>query len=406
MNGWARVGCVALATSGWLCSAPCRAEASVTVQRWSVAPSCPSQSWFVQQIDTQLANRSIDAASVGVSVRIEAPTEQRGFRLSLAVDTRRGAGRRSLEGATCLEVAEAAAAIVASSLTEASPPPPNAPQTSAPAQGTFSDASAVPPNPGAASDSMSNAVSAATGETDPTHPTADVEGRAPGAEDPRQTATAEAGLDAASQDPAPAAASDDERPQPARDAPGAAAKAPSRTTTASPFSELAPRWAVTAGASVASGLLPNAVIAVGAGPSLRAGNYEVGLLVAGGTVPSQVELAADRAGVVLLSADSFAVRWWQVSSWFEIGALVRLGATRLQANFENLEDAVAWSLALSAGPALMLHVSPAWALGLAGGGSWALIPAEIPLIEATVPLPGWTQPAFGAWVGFTVKRSF
>ncbi len=396
------------------------------MQRWSVAPSCPSQSWFVQQIDTQLANRSIDAGSVGVSVRIEAPSEQRGFRLSLAVDTRRGAGRRSLEGATCLEVAEAAAVIVASSLTEATPstaprthpdapaknddpagaPPPNAPQTSAPAQGTFSNAGTAAPNPGAASDGSSNVAPPATGETEPTRPTADVEGRPPGAEDPRPTATDEAGLDAASQDPAPAAASADERREPARDARRAAPQAPSRSTTASPFSELASRWAVTAGGSVASGLLPKPVIAAGAGPSLRAGNYEVGLLVAGGTAPSQVELAADRAGVVLLSADPFAVRWWQLSSWFEIGALVRLGATRLQANFENLEDTVAWSLALSAGPALMLHVSPAWALGLAGGGSWALIPAEIPLIEATVPLPGWTQPAFGAWVGFTVKRSF
>src|SRR5690606_7393678 len=77
-----------------------------------------SRTWFVSQMNSYLAGRAVDASGVAVSVQIAEHASDR-FVLSLVVQTSAGVGQRTLEAASCAEVADAAAIIAASSVTSA-----------------------------------------------------------------------------------------------------------------------------------------------------------------------------------------------------------------------------------------------------------------------------------------------
>jgi len=95
---------------------------------WNVPSGCPNAGWLRENVERHLSvGKGNERQSVAVDGRISG-NEDNGWALDLSITDARGSGTRRLEAATCEELAEAAALIVAISIdpnlaeTESEPP--------------------------------------------------------------------------------------------------------------------------------------------------------------------------------------------------------------------------------------------------------------------------------------------
>ncbi len=101
------------------CASAAQAEPALSLA-WSAPDACPDRGWAEQRIAAQLAGElSVDVAQ-GVRASVTIARSAGGYALSLRTSVAGAAGQRTIEGGTCQELAEAAALIIALSVSEAS----------------------------------------------------------------------------------------------------------------------------------------------------------------------------------------------------------------------------------------------------------------------------------------------
>lgn len=104
-----------------VCASAAHAEPALSLA-WSAPEACPDRAWAEQRVAAQLAREpSVDVAQ-GVQASVTIARSARGYGLSLRTSMAGAAGERTIEGGTCQELAEAAALIIALSVSEASEP--------------------------------------------------------------------------------------------------------------------------------------------------------------------------------------------------------------------------------------------------------------------------------------------
>jgi hypothetical protein len=98
------------------------AEPELTLQ-WSTPSadaSCPDAAWASARISVQLGRTPASDVAHGVSAIVQIASTPRGFTLSLQTTFQGQTGTRTLEGARCAELSEAAILIISLSVSEAS----------------------------------------------------------------------------------------------------------------------------------------------------------------------------------------------------------------------------------------------------------------------------------------------
>jgi hypothetical protein len=111
---------------------------------WSVPAACPDVAWARRRIAAQLAREPVAEVAQGVHASVAVEPSASGFALQLRTVVSGTSGERTIHADSCEELAQAAALIIALSVSEASehgaspnpPEPPSPPaRTSTPAQG-------------------------------------------------------------------------------------------------------------------------------------------------------------------------------------------------------------------------------------------------------------------------------
>lgn len=119
------------------------AEPELTLS-WSVPAACPDAAWARRRIAAQLAREPVAEVTQGVHASVTVEPHESGFALRVRTVVAGASGERTIHANACEELAQAAALIIALSVSEASergappnpPEPPSPPaHTSTPAQG-------------------------------------------------------------------------------------------------------------------------------------------------------------------------------------------------------------------------------------------------------------------------------
>jgi hypothetical protein len=117
------------------CASGARAEPELTLS-WDVPAACPDATWARRRIAAQLAREPAAEVAQGVRASVTVEPRAKGFALQLRTVVAGASGERTIEAAACEELAQAAALIIALSVSEASeraasnppePPPAKAP---------------------------------------------------------------------------------------------------------------------------------------------------------------------------------------------------------------------------------------------------------------------------------------
>lgn len=337
-----------------LCSATAAADESASAWRllWQAPSECPSETWFRGRVDGALGSPAPETLAVDVEiVRGEAH-----YTLSLHTSGLGADGQRTLEGARCDELSDAAAAIVAISF-----PTPDA----APSQSPV----ALPTPEASASNS-----------------------RVP---EPPTRAT-----------PKLNSVSKRQRPAAAPAAPSAQSRAAAHALAVGLGVYM--RWQ--------QQVLPAAAFEFGVNSQLRMGSVLLGLGV-GFASAGDSGLLSSRVDFVRYSASGRAGFVMPIAQRFELAALGTIDAALLSAARNSSESALNSTLAVGLGPALFWRPLPAWSvstelgvavsprratLHLAGADSDSEMSAAGGGTAQTI----WTSSLLSGWAGLGVSLVF